>query len=206
MPALLVLVCLAAQDPGAKRAADLVRDLAHELIEVRERAQADLVKMGDAAYPEIRRALESPDAEVRFRAERILKSAAFLGVPEVVKANIELLDADSRDRWLPAAERLLTAGAKAVPALRAAAESKDALVAFRARQIAAILESPPVRGLKLGILVDDPTAAVGGPVPGVDVFINVSPRSLRFELDYQPRVVAKSLEPDQPQAQAASDT
>ncbi|HKS16702.1 MAG TPA: hypothetical protein VJU16_05280, partial [Planctomycetota bacterium] len=183
MPTLLVLAILAFQDPGASRAADLVRDLSHDLIEVRERAQAALIKLGEPAYSEVRLALESRDAEVRFRAARILKSTAFLAVPEVVKANLELLGSDTRDRWLEAAEKLLTAGTRAVPALRTASGSKEARVAFRARQIAAILESTPVRGMKFGVLVDGPDVTLGGPIPGFDVFINVSPGSLRFELD-----------------------
>lgn len=188
MRTLFLAFMLAGQDPESLRAADLARDLSHELIEVRERAQAELLKLGAPAYPAVRRALKGDDAEARVRAAVILRAPAFVGVPEVVEANIKALDAEERVRWIQAAEDLLTAGPPAVPTLRKAAESKDVRLAFRARQIAAILDFPPVRGLRFGILVEEAEAQIDGPVAGWDVLINVSSEALRFEGNRQSRV------------------
>jgi hypothetical protein len=195
MGTLFAALMLAAQDLETLRAAELARDLSHDLIEVRERAQAELSKLGAAAYPAIRRALYGADAEARVRAATILRFPAFLGVPEVVEANIKSLGVEEGERWIKAAEDLLTAGAPAVPALRKAAESKEQRLAFRARQIAAILESPPVRGLKFGILVETAEVELRGPVPGWDVLVNVSSEPLRFEGNRQSWVYPFPLEP-----------
>ena len=46
----------------------LIRDLGHELIEERDRAQRELIKIGSPALPELRKALGSVDAERRARA------------------------------------------------------------------------------------------------------------------------------------------
>lgn len=176
MGTLLAALMIIAQDPE-----NLVRDLSDELIEVRSRAHEEILKLGAAAYPALRRALEGTDAEARARATAILKSPAFVGVPEVVEANLKLLLSENREQWLKAVEDLLTAGPPAVPAIRKAAESMKARPAFRARQVAAILESAPVRGLRFGILVEEPDAELNGSVGGWDVLINASPETLRFE-------------------------
>jgi len=195
MRTLFLALLLCGQDPESPRAMELARDLSHELLEVRERAQADLVKLGVAAYPAVRRALNGTDAEARVRAATILRSPAFLGVPEVIDANIKALGAEEAERWIRAAEDLLTAGLPAVPALRKAADFKEARIAFRARQIAGILESPPVRGLKFGILVEKAELELSGPVTGWDVLINVSPEPMRFEANRQSWVYPYALEP-----------
>jgi len=157
---------------------DLARDLSHDLIEVRERAHAALLKLGAPAYPILRRALESGDAEARARALAILKAPAFLAVPKVVADNLLLLGDESGEQWKSALEDLLKAGEPALPLLRKAVKEASPLLAFRAAQIAAILESAPVDGLKFGIFVEAPEAEREGAVPGSDVLINVSQRPI----------------------------
>jgi hypothetical protein len=68
----LMLLALLAQVP-ASEAESLVRDLGDELIEVRERAQVKLFALGAPGIPALRRALSSPDAEVRLRAALLLE-------------------------------------------------------------------------------------------------------------------------------------
>jgi hypothetical protein len=202
MMTLFAFLCLAAQDPAARSAADAVRDLSHDQIEIRERAHADLIKIGAPAYHELRRALQGDDAEARTRAAEILRAPAFLAVPEVVEANLRLL---REERWLKAAEDLLKAGPPAAPAIRKAAEKGDAKLAFRAGQVAAILESPSVRGLRFGILVENPESGLDGPVAGWDVLINTSAEPLRFDGNSQSWVYSTRLESDAPQEWATSD-
>ncbi|HZN61577.1 MAG TPA: hypothetical protein VFC90_04145 [Planctomycetota bacterium] len=60
-----ILLALLLQEPTVE---SLVRDLGHELIEVRERAQQQLIRLGPATVPALRRALSSSDAERRARA------------------------------------------------------------------------------------------------------------------------------------------
>jgi hypothetical protein len=196
MGTLLAAVMMIAQDPGALRAENMVRDLSDELIEVRARAHAEILKLGAVAYPALRRALDGSDAEARARAAAILRSPAFVGVPEVVEDNLKLLRTENREHWVKAVEDLLTAGPAAVPAIRKAAESMENRSAFRARQLAAILESAPVRGLRFGILVEEPEAELEGAVAGWDVLINTTREPVRFEANRMSRVFARPLETD----------
>jgi hypothetical protein len=57
-----------AQGEEMKRAAELVRRLEEEDIEVRERATRELITLGRAAIPSLREAFQSKDAEARSRA------------------------------------------------------------------------------------------------------------------------------------------
>lgn len=65
-----LLLCQGADD---KKVADLIRDLGAEEYSVREKAENDLRKMGDAAIPALRQALEDKDAERALRAHRVLE-------------------------------------------------------------------------------------------------------------------------------------
>jgi hypothetical protein len=56
-----------------ERIPGLVRDLDAEEYAVREKASAELVKMGQAAHPALRKALESESPEVRRRAANLLE-------------------------------------------------------------------------------------------------------------------------------------
>lgn len=68
LPLLLLL-------PGAQDPADLIRKLEDDAFDVREQAQADLLKLGEAALPALRKALaESKDrAELRLRVQAALR-------------------------------------------------------------------------------------------------------------------------------------
>jgi hypothetical protein len=68
----LVLVFLLSQSPAAE-IESLVRDLGDDLIEVRERAHARISALGAPGIPALRKALTSPDAEVRLRAAMLLE-------------------------------------------------------------------------------------------------------------------------------------
>ena len=69
---MLLLLALLAQDPS-DGLDDLIRGLGDDLIEVRERAHARLLKLGAPGIPALEKALQSPDAEVRFRAGVVLE-------------------------------------------------------------------------------------------------------------------------------------
>ncbi len=58
---------------AAAKIARLVKDLGAESFDVREKATAELSVIGDAALPALEEAVRSPDAEVRSRAELLLK-------------------------------------------------------------------------------------------------------------------------------------
>lgn len=68
----LLLALLLCQDPAAD-IDRLVLDLAHDLIEVREHAQARLLAIGTPGVSALRKALDSSDAEVRLRAAILLE-------------------------------------------------------------------------------------------------------------------------------------
>jgi WD40 repeat protein len=93
---------------SAARVAELVRDLDADSFETRERASAELAKLGPVAHAALRKALESPSPEVRRRAARLLPGK---GDPEPL-SNEEL-------RALRAVEALQRAGTPDVrPALQ----------------------------------------------------------------------------------------
>src|SRR5882672_6775618 len=69
---ILMLLALLAQVP-ASEAESLVRELGDDLLEVRDRAEARLFALGAPAFPALRNALKSPDAEVRLRAALLLE-------------------------------------------------------------------------------------------------------------------------------------
>ena len=64
----LPLLFLLFQDPSVE---SLVRDLGHDLIEVREQAHRRLLEVGEKALPALRAAANSPDLELRNRAASI---------------------------------------------------------------------------------------------------------------------------------------
>lgn len=191
MKTLALLALLIVQEPRA----DLARDLSDDLIEVRERAHAELLKMGAPAYPILRRALESGDTEARARALAILKAPAFLSVPKIVADNLLLVGEESREAWEPALTDLFRAGKAALPLVREAAKHQNTLLAFRAAQIAAILESVPVDGLKFGIFVEAPEAEREGAVPGSEILINAAQYPISVEFVFPSGVEAVPPEP-----------
>ncbi len=60
----------------------LVKKLADDSFEVREKATRDLIGLGSVALPELRRAAKSDDAEVSTRARRCLEKIAAVSGPE----------------------------------------------------------------------------------------------------------------------------
>src|SRR6188508_94297 len=70
MRLLLVLLLLLPQEPDR---ADLVRQLGDPSPAARERAYKALEAQGDAALPDLKKALESSDAETRTRASALIE-------------------------------------------------------------------------------------------------------------------------------------
>lgn len=68
----LMAALLAVQDADAARIDRLIRDLGAQEFEVREKAQKELVEIGPAALPALRKALEDADAERAHRARRAI--------------------------------------------------------------------------------------------------------------------------------------
>lgn len=181
MVALILALCLQ-QDANIAR---LVEDLSDDSLEVRERAQAELLRIGAPAFPHLKRAAAGADRERRARAAALLRHDVFLAVPEVIEANI--LDLASED-WHAALRKVVAAGDKAVAPLRAAAKAKDKRLAFRAGQLADILEIKPIHGLRWGVVVEEPELTLSDQggftwaiAAGVEVFINASSKPITVE-------------------------
>ena len=66
--------------------------------------------------------------------------------------------------------------------------ARDRTLAFRARQLIDMFDGIPDSGLRLGIFVREPHAPVGQPIPGWDVFMNVSERPILVEMSVAPHV------------------
>ena len=73
MAAMVLSALLLLQGADDKKAGDLIRDLGAEEFSVRERAEAELRKMGESAAPALRQALEDKDPEKALRAHRVLE-------------------------------------------------------------------------------------------------------------------------------------
>lgn len=73
MAAAVLSALLLWQGADDKKVGDLIRDLGAEEYSVRERAESDLRKMGDAAIPALREALKDKDPERALRAHRVLQ-------------------------------------------------------------------------------------------------------------------------------------
>jgi hypothetical protein len=70
----------------------LIGKLAHDSFAVRQKASADLLKMGPAALPQLRRALQHEDEEVRQRARDALEVLDEHVSPDLVAAAVRLLE------------------------------------------------------------------------------------------------------------------
>jgi len=73
MAAVVLSALLLWQGADDRKVGDLIRDLGAEEYSVRERAEGELRKMGDAAIPALREALEDKDPERALRAHRVLE-------------------------------------------------------------------------------------------------------------------------------------
>jgi len=73
MAAVLISALLLCQGADDRKVTDLIRDLGADEYSVRERAENDLKKMGEAAIPALREALEDKDPERALRAHRVLE-------------------------------------------------------------------------------------------------------------------------------------
>ncbi len=81
MAAAVFSALLLLQGADDQKAGNLIRDLGAEEYSVRERAEAELRKMGDAAVPALRGALEDKDPERALRAHRLLGELEKKGEP-----------------------------------------------------------------------------------------------------------------------------
>lgn len=73
MATIVLSALLLWQGADDQKAGDLIRDLGADEFAVRERAERELRKMGDAALPALREALEDKDPERALRAHRVLR-------------------------------------------------------------------------------------------------------------------------------------
>jgi Tol biopolymer transport system component len=118
---------------AAKRLARLVADLDDDDYAVREKATAELARMGPAAAPALRKALDGrPSAEIRHRIEDLLdKVRGPTDEPETLRAirAVEALE----QLGTPAARRVLEGVARGAEGARLTAEAKAALARLAAR-------------------------------------------------------------------------
>jgi WD40 repeat protein len=113
----------------------LLAELDKDDFATRERATAELAKMGEAAKPELRRKLAAnPTAEFRRRAEQLLQEMDGLS-PKRLRAGraVEVLEQAGG----PGGEALLAALAEGAPEARLTQEAKAALLRLRKRSAAA---------------------------------------------------------------------
>jgi hypothetical protein len=73
MAAVVLSALLLCQGADDRKVGDLIRDLGADEYSVRERAETELRKLGDAAVPALREALEDKDPERALRAQRVLE-------------------------------------------------------------------------------------------------------------------------------------
>jgi hypothetical protein len=112
----------------AERIAALVADLDSERFQVREKAEADLEKLGDAAIPSLRKVLKNrpPSLELRRRLERVLaRLAEWESTPQGIRAIrvIEVLE----HVGTPSARDVLKRLAEGVPEATQTREAKASL-------------------------------------------------------------------------------
>ena len=125
-----------APDPGpdaAKRLAKLTADPDNDDFATREKATEEIAKMGSAAEPALRRALDGkPSPEMRQRVEHVLDKLREPAVaPETLRAirAVETLE----QVGTPEARRVLEAVAKGAEGDRLTAEAKAALARIATR-------------------------------------------------------------------------
>jgi hypothetical protein len=78
------------------------------------------------------------------------------------------------------------------PLLRKLAVSRNRVLAFRAGQLLEVMAVPAVSGLRFGCIVRDPVAEIGTPMPGWDIFINISERAFFIETTVQPTTFSEA--------------
>jgi len=95
--------------PGDEAICRAIVDLGDDRFSVRERASRFLWSQGEAAEPALKQALHSDDAEVAYRARRILNDfryGIFPGLPEQTLATIRLFRSGDRGQRVQALEQL----------------------------------------------------------------------------------------------------
>jgi len=106
MTVLLLLALL--QDPDPKHVDELVKQLPHEDVAVRDAAMKKLVAMGEKILPHLERHAKSEDAEVRSRVAQIAFTLRPWNVAPVAAAATAALKAESKlEDWRPALKALL---------------------------------------------------------------------------------------------------
>ena len=181
MAFILLGLLLLQGSPGRAQIDHLIRNLGHDSIEIREEADRKLYDLRDATRSHLERALKDPNPEIRGRASSLLFRLRW-------DPDINLLMSEYDARRERAYKALLAAGPSVASGLRGVGSAGDPARAFRAGQIARIVESKPVGGLLFGIVVDRPTAATKGAIPGYEVFINVGKTDLVLEVSPDARV------------------
>ena len=148
----------AAEEPADRKAERLVRDLAAEDFATREKASVELRAMGAAAQSALEKALQSKDAEVKSRAEVLLREIRWRLPPELAarlgdfagqfakcpnapeQERLELL-AGLRRRAPVEARRYVLEAVKDQPSARAKAQLAGMLAIYRGPEVeAAVLE------------------------------------------------------------------
>ena len=179
---ILLGLLLSQEDPGRAEIDRLIRNLGHDSIEVRAEADRKLYDFGDGARPHLEPALRELDPEIRGRAGSLLFRLKW-------DADINLLTSAYDARRERAYKALLTAGPTVAAALRQLSSAGNPARAFRAGQIARIVESKPVGGLSFGIVADSPTGSIKGAIPGYEVFINVGETVLVLDVALDAKVM-----------------
>jgi HEAT repeat protein len=123
VPALIVLLALAAPalaaEPDPKKVRDLVKQLDDDEFDVREKADAALRKLGKDALPLLRKELTAaPSAEVRKRLDRIVSELDRDPLREKVQALVPGLIADDFATRERSTTELVRLGKDALPHIK----------------------------------------------------------------------------------------
>lgn len=87
-------LALAVGPPPAPRAESLIGQLGSDDFAIRQEAARQLARLGDPALPALRRALKSPDLEVRRRADEIIREISRRVEPRVIARHVEEIHRD----------------------------------------------------------------------------------------------------------------
>ncbi len=166
------LILLALQD-------DLIQNLGSEVYAERERAQAELVRRGTAAYDDVFNARDHADPEVRYRIGQILNSPAFV-LESVRRGRFDRLGSD---HWKEAVRQLMAFPSGLKEALREGADRIQGPARLRSRQLIQVLSNGPVDGLVYGIVLESDVTHENG-IGGVEIWINATDRPMILE-DHQ---------------------
>lgn len=144
--------------PGTDaRIAKLIAGLGEDTKDAREKARAELVKIGGPAVPSLIMSLDDPAPRVRIEAAKALGT---LREPRAAEPLVGLIGDPAKELWGAVSGALLKIGPPAVPYLLDALEETDATVRWRTVRTLGSIRAPGVAEALIGLLNKDRSTGV----------------------------------------------